>query len=228
MKIIFLGPPGSGKGTYSIRIASQLEIPHISTGDIFRDAVKQGSELGKKVSVYLQKGELVPDEITVEVLKERLGEPDCDKGFILDGYPRTINQAEVLDKIRKIDIVINLLIPDKILIKKMVARRVCEKCGEIYNVADIRETVNGVEFDMPSMLPKNDEKCDRCGGKIIQRKDDTEEVIRERLEVYKNQTEPLIRYYKHKGLIKDVLVNAGPEIMVPKIMEILKEIEGGI
>jgi len=225
MKIIFLGPPGSGKGTYSSRIAPQLGIPHISTGDILRDIVKQGRELGKKVSVYQQKGDLVPDDITIKVLKERISEQDCEKGFILDGYPRNINQAKALDKITDIDVVINLRIADEILIKKLMARRVCKNCGDIYNIADIKETVNGVEYNMPPMLPKNDSECDKCGEELIQRKDDSEEVIRERLGVYKKQTKPLIDYYTKKGLIKDVYVVAGPEIMVPNIMEVLRQIK---
>lgn len=135
MKIMFLGPPGSGKGTYSSRIGYLLSIPHISTGDIFRDAVKQRSALGNKVSEYMKKGELVPDKITIEVLRNRLAQPDCKKGFILDGYPRTIPQAEALDKIVKLDIVFNLRVPEDILVRKLSARRVCKNCGEIYNVA---------------------------------------------------------------------------------------------
>jgi adenylate kinase len=223
MNMIFLGPPGTGKGTYSTRVALQLGIPHISTGDMFRDAIKQGNELGKKVSAYVHKGALVPDHITIEVLGYRINRSDCKNGFVLDGYPRTINQAEALDKVAKIDVVINLVMPDKVLIKKMMARRVCEKCGDTYNIADIQGIVDGIKFNMPPLLPKNDERCDKCGGRLIQRKDDTEEVIKERLNVYKNQTEPLEKYYRDKGLIRDVLVNAGPEVMVPKIMNILKE-----
>ncbi|HKZ45739.1 MAG TPA: adenylate kinase [archaeon] len=224
MKIIFLGAPGTGKGTYSTRISSQLVIPHISTGDIFREAVKQGSELGKKVLGYMSRGELVPDDTTIAVLKERIGKPDCKKGFILDGYPRTIQQADALDKITDVDIVINLNMPDEILIKKIAARRVCKNCGEIYNIADIDETLNGVRYTMPPLLPKNDLKCDKCGGEAVQRKDDGEEVVRERLEVYKRQTKPLIKYYGEKGMLKDVFVTAGPEIMIPKIMKILEEV----
>lgn len=223
MKIIFLGPPGVGKGTYASRIAEKLGIAHVSTGDIFRDAIKQNTDLGKKVLTYVQKGELVPDDITIEVFKDRISKPDCKKGFILDGYPRTLDQAKVLEKITGIDVVVNLTMDDKILIKKSIARRICKSCGEIYNVADIKEVVEGVEYNMPAMLPKNDLICDKCGGELIQREDDTEEIIRERLKVYKKQTKPLIRYYTEKGLVKNVFVTAGPEVMVPKIMEVLKK-----
>lgn len=225
MKIMFLGPPGSGKGTYSSRIGQLMEIPHISTGDIFRDAVKQGSALGKKVSEYMKMGELVPDEITIEVLRNRLTRPDCRKGFILDGYPRTIPQAEALDKIVKLDIVFNLRVHEDVLVRKLSARRVCKNCGEIYNVADIKETVDGVKYDMPPMLPKVSGACDKCGGELIQRKDDTAEVIEERLKVYEAQTKPLIEYYRRRGLLEDIFVNAGPEIMVPAIMAKLKQLK---
>lgn len=225
MKIMFLGPPGSGKGTYSSRIGKLLGIPHISTGDIFRDAVGQGSPLGNKVSEYMKRGELVPDEITIEVLRNRLAQPDCKKGFILDGYPRTIPQAEALDKIVKLDVVFNLRIHEDVLVRKLSARRVCKNCGEIYNVAEIKETVNGVKYDMPPMLPNVPGVCDKCGGELIQRKDDTAEVIEERLKVYDAQTKPLIEYYKRRGLLKDVFVSSGPEIMVPSIMAKLNRLK---
>ena len=222
MKIIFLGPPGSGKGTYSTRLSRLLGIPHISTGDIFREAVKQGTELGKKVNEYLMRGELVPDNITTNVLKERISKPDCEKGFILDGYPRTMPQAKALDEFVEIDLVINLNIHEKILIEKLSARRICVNCGEIYNIADTKETIDGVKYDMPPMLPKTPGVCDKCGGKLIHRKDDRVEVIKTRLKLYRKQSEPLIRSYRKRGLVEDVLVNAGLEKTVPKIMEKLK------
>lgn len=225
MKIMFLGPPGAGKGTYSSRIGRLLDIPHISTGDIFRDAVKQESVLGKRVSEYMKRGELVPDEITIEVLKNRLAQPDCRKGFILDGYPRTIPQAEALDKIVKLDVVFNLRIHEDVLVRKLSARRICKSCGEIYNVAEIKETIDGVKYDMPSMLPKVSGVCDKCGGELVQRKDDTVEVIEERLKVYRAQTEPLIEYYRRRGLLEDIFVNAGPEVMVPIMMAKLKRLK---
>ena len=141
-----MGPPGSGKGTYSSRIAPILGVPHISTGDIFREEVKKGTALGKEVAGYMSRGELVPDEITMKVLKERLSKPDAAKGFILDGFPRTLRQAEELEKITRIDSVILLNIPEEILIEKLTARRVCSNCGAIYNIADIHRTVDGEEY----------------------------------------------------------------------------------
>ncbi|MFH0896668.1 MAG: adenylate kinase [Candidatus Bathyarchaeota archaeon] len=227
MKIIFLGPPGAGKGTYSSRIGRALGIPHISTGDIFREAVKQGNELGRQVSEYMKRGELVPDKVTIDVLKDRINQPDCERGFILDGYPRTITQAEALEKVVKVEIIFNLIIPEEILVKKLSARRVCKVCGENYNVAEIKETVGGVKYDMPPMLPKVSEICDRCGGELIQRRDDTIDVINERLSVYKKQTEPLIKYYRKKSLLSDVYVNAGPDTIVPKMIAKLKCLNSG-
>jgi len=222
MNIIFLGPPGSGKGTYSTRIGRLLGIPHISTGDIFREAVEQGTELGNKVNEYLKKGELVPDDITINVLRERIGMSDCRNGFVLDGYPRTIPQAKTLDELVKIDLVINLKIHEKILVEKLSARRICINCGEIYNIADIKETIDGVKYDMSPMLPKTLGICDKCGGKLVQRKDDSVKVIKARLKIYRKQTEPLIRYYMKRGLVEDIPVNEGPEATVPKIMKKLK------
>jgi len=218
MHIIFLGPPGSGKGTYSSRLSRIIGIPHISTGDMFREAIKQQTELGTKVSEYLKKGELVPDEVTIDVLTQRLNLPDCKKGFILDGYPRTIPQAQALEKITKINIVIDLKIHEAILIKKLTARRVCNTCGEIYNIADIHDTIDDVKYDMPSMSPKKPGICDRCGNELIQRKDDTLDVIEERLKIYKKQTKPLIKYYTDQGLLKEIYVNSSVETTVPKIL----------
>jgi adenylate kinase len=221
-KIIFLGPPGSGKGTYSSYVSWLLDIPHISTGQIFREAIKQNTDLGKTVNEYLQKGVLVPDEVTIRVLKERMSKPDCQKGFILDGYPRTMPQAKSLDEAVDIDVVINLKIHETILIKKLSARRICEKCGDIYNIADIYETVEGVQYDMPSMLPKTPGTCDKCGGKLIQRKDDRVEVIKTRLRLDRERSEPLIRYYRERGLVEDVSVHLGLEKTMPIIIDKVK------
>jgi adenylate kinase len=223
MIIVFLGPPGSGKGTYSTRISAKLDIPHISTGDLFREERRNKTELGSRLAPFMDSGGLVPDELTVSILKERISRPDCRSGLILDGYPRTLAQAEVLEKITKVDVVMNLNLPDKLLIMKLAARRVCKNCGEIYNIADIDETIDGIHYILPPMKPKNDMKCDKCGGELIQRTDDREETVANRLQVYKRQTKPLIDYYTKKGLLKDVFVHAGPEVMVPEIMKILRE-----
>lgn len=217
MNLIFLGPPGVGKGTYASRISPLLGIPHISTGDMFRDEVKRGSDLGKKAQEFMEKGLLVPDEIVFEMLKKRLQQQDARKGFILDGFPRTHPQAELLEKITTIEKVININLREQVLIQKIAARRVCKNCGEIYNIADIREG----EIHLPPLLPKKEGVCD-CGGELYQRDDDKEDVVRERLEVYKKQTQPLIDFYRKQGLVRDFQVTAGPEQMVPKIIELIK------
>lgn len=217
MKFVFLGPPGVGKGTYASRLAPKLGIAHISTGDIFREEAAEGTELGKKINMVMKKGDLVPDRIVIEAIKERVKKDDCKRGFILDGFPRTIEQAEALDKMFKIDMVLNISMPHDILIEKISARRVCRECGDIYNVADIHR--DGI--DMPPMLPKVPGKCDKCGGELYQRPDDKPDVIKERLDNYNEQTKPLISYYKKKGLLHDFQARTGPEKVVPQLMELL-------
>ena len=218
MKLIFLGPPGVGKGTYASRIGPELGIPHISTGDLLRAEIKEKTRLGKKANEYMEEGNLVPDELVIEMLKNRLEKPDAWKGFILDGFPRTIPQAEALDKITKIDRVVNIIQKDQILIDKIAARRLCRKCGNIYNLAHIKDG----KLDMPPILPKVEGKCDKCGNELYQRDDDKEDVVRDRLEVYKKQTAPLIEFYKKRGLIVDIVVKGGPDVVVPEILEAIK------
>jgi len=206
MKMILLGPPGAGKGTYASRLTPILETPHISTGDIVRDEIKAQTELGKTIREYSDKGELVPDEIIIKLLAKTLRKPDYERGFILDGFPRTIKQAEALDKISKIDLVINLNVPDEIIIKRLSNRLTCKKCGTIYNKLTLK--------------PKKDNICDKCGGQLYQREDDKPEVIQERLNVYRKKTEPLIEYYRKKNLLKNVHCNdlmTPPEVIVEKI-----------
>lgn len=219
MKKIFLGPPGSGKGTYSKKLAPFWGIPHISTGDLFREHLKNQTEIGKQVQDFLNSGKLVPDEITIEILKQRIQQPDCKKGFILDGFPRTIPQAEALSKISDIDIVLNLNVPEDVLIEKACARRVCKNCGEIYNLADVDR--DGII--MPGMFPKQKGICDKCRGELIQRKDDNEETIKNRLEVYKKETQPLINFYKNLGVLKEIQIKFSAEKMIPKIISSLSE-----
>ena len=221
MKLIFLGAPGVGKGTYASRIGPALGIPHISTGDIFRENMKKETEVGKIVKPIIERGELVPDGITIRIVEDRIKKDDCKKGFIFDGYPRTISQAESLDGMTKIDAVLNIILQEDILIKKISARRVCRGCGDIYNVADIRRG----ELHMPPMLPKVEGKCDKCGGELYQRKDDNEQTVKERLGEYKKKTQPLIEYYRKKRLLHDVNVVGSPDVMVPKILEMLKSIK---
>ncbi len=219
MRFIFLGPPGSGKGTYSSRAADRLGIAHISTGDLFREEAARGTPLGKKLKKIMDSGELVPDDVTIKVLKSKLSRPEARKGFILDGFPRTIPQAEMLDRETKIDAVINLFLPEDLLAKKIAARRVCRKCGDLYNVVTIKKG----RINMPPMLPKVEGKCDKCGGELYQRDDDREETVKERLVAYRKQTEPLIDYYRKKGILNDVDVIGSPDVMVPIILKVLEK-----
>ena len=218
MKLIFLGPPGVGKGTYASRIGPLMGIPQISTGDLVRGEIKNQTPLGEKIKEYSDKGLLVPDEVITEMLKKRLEEDDAQKGFILDGFPRTLNQAGLLENVAEIDQVINLNLADNVLVQKISARRICRNCGDIYNIADIHEG----DIHMPPVLPKKEGACDKCGGPLYHRDDDKEGVVRERLLVYKKETQPLIDYYREKGILKDFHVNAGPKQMVPKLMELIK------
>ena len=217
VKIVILGPPGAGKGTYASRLTKILGIPHISTGDMVRDEIRRQTDLGRKIKEYSDKGALVPDEIIIRLLSERLKREDCKRGFILDGFPRTISQAEALDRISGVDLVINLNVPDNVIIARLSNRLICSKCGAIYNALTLK--------------PKREGICDRCGGKLYRREDDRPEVIRERLRVYRRQTEPLIEYYAKRGLLRNVSCNdimIPPEVMVEKIIEVIREAEGEI
>ncbi len=195
MVIILLGPPGSGKGTQGLRLAKELGIPEISTGDILRKAIKEKSSLGEKAHEFVSTGRLVPDEIMMGLIEERILEKDCEQGFILDGFPRTVNQAKGLQDILKknsikIDFVLNFNIELSSLIQRLVNRRICTGCGKIYNIL--------------TMPPKTDSICDICGSALYHRNDDREETIRERFNVYKKQTEPVIEFYSGSNLIKEV------------------------
>lgn len=219
MKKIFLGPPGSGKGTYAKRISPIRNIPHISTGDLFRNNIKDQTQIGTRAKEFMDKGLLVPDEIVINMLKERLVQEDCKEGFILDGFPRTIPQAEMLRNISEIDLVLNLVISEDILIEKICSRRVCKDCGDIYNIADIKR--KGII--MPPMNPEQEGICNLCKGELIQRDDDNEEIIKKRLKVYKDQTQPLINLYNTQGILKDIKIIGSPEVMVKIILKALKE-----
>lgn len=196
MRILIMGPPGAGKGTQAARIALSCEIPHISTGDIFRTEIKESSDLGKKIKSYLDTGKLVPDEVTVEVIRKRLLQPDCERGFLLDGFPRTIPQAEALDSILKtigesgLDLVINISVAPQVLLERLTGRRVCGKCGTTFHIL--------------YQPPQEDGTCDRCGGDLYQRSDDTVETVSSRLDVYRRQTAPLLEYYQRRGIIQEV------------------------
>jgi len=209
MNLIFLGPPGVGKGTHAGIAGEELGIPQISTGDLFRAEIKNQTELGKKAKEYIDRGELVPDEITVAMLKERISRPDCERGFILDGFPRTIAQAEALEGITKIDLVVNMVASDETIIDRITNRWTCRKCGAIYNSKTIPPKVEGV--------------CDKCGGELYQREDQKRDVVENRLKVYEKQTAPLIDYYKEKGLLVDVDAEGPKEEVNRRVMETIRE-----
>ncbi|MBS7644640.1 adenylate kinase [Candidatus Bathyarchaeota archaeon] len=214
MILVLLGPPGAGKGTYASRLSQLLSIPHISTGDLVRDEIKADSELGRIIKNYSDKGLLVPDEIITDVLKQRISKPDCDGGFILDGFPRTLRQAELLDEIAPVTAVINIDVPDEVIIERLSNRLICRNCGAIYNAKYLK--------------PKRDMICDECGGPLYRRMDDDPEVIKKRLEVYRSETAPLIHYYEGRGLLRNFRYKnprAPPELAVN---ELLKLVEGSL
>ena len=195
MKIIMLGAPGAGKGTQAKRIAQRYGIPHVSTGDIFRANIKNGTELGMKAKAYMDAGNLVPDEITIGMLLDRIHEADCEKGYVLDGFPRTIPQAESLtaalkERGEKMDYAIDVDVPDENIINRMSGRRACLACGATYHIA--------------YNPPKKEGVCDQCGEPLVLRKDDKPETVKNRLEVYHQQTRPLIDYYKKEGILAQV------------------------
>ena len=195
MHILLMGPPGAGKGTQAANLVKKFSIPHISTGDMFRAAIKEGTELGKKAKACIDAGNLVPDEITIGIVKERLSQEDCKKGFILDGFPRTVDQADALKGILtelglSLKSVLNITVPSADLVDRAVGRRICRSCGATYHVKFSPSKQEGV--------------CDACGGELYQRADDTEETMKNRLSVYEAQTKPLIDYYQAAGLYVEI------------------------
>jgi adenylate kinase len=205
MNIIFLGAPGVGKGTYTSKVKEKYGLPHISTGDIFRENMKNGTPLGKEAKTYIDAGKLVPDEVTINMVKDRLSQSDAKKGYILDGFPRTIPQAEALEKFSKVSVVVNFVADEETIIQRLSGRRICRKCQAIFHVKNIPPKVEGV--------------CDKCKGELYQRDDDKPEAIKHRLKVYQDQTSPLIDYYKKKKLLE--VIEADSE----DISSIVKNVE---
>lgn len=214
MNLVLLGPPGAGKGTQAVKIVEKYGIPQISTGDIFRKNIKEGTPLGIEAKAYMDKGELVPDELVIKIATRRLLEDDCKNGFMLDGFPRTVHQAEELDKFleaheKKIDKVLDIDVPKEELIERLAGRRVCKSCGASYHIKN--------------MIPKKEGVCDGCGGQLYQRSDDTVETVENRIDVYNKQTKPLVDYYIKKGNIEHIDGTTGLQNVFKTIVTILGE-----
>ncbi len=213
MNAVMFGPPGAGKGTYTSRLQQKLGIWTIATGDIFRELLKQDSELGRKIKGFVEKGLLVPDEVVIEVLRQRLSKIPKGKGFILDGFPRTMDQAKELEGLARIDVVLLLDVPDWLIIERLSSRRICRNCGTVYNTRFLKPKIEGV--------------CDKCGGILYQRSDDTPEVIEKRLQVYQEQSKPLLEYFEKKKvpfvISKTTSLDQPPEPVVDKMIEELKK-----
>lgn len=215
MNLVLMGLPGAGKGTQAERIVENYEIPHISTGDMFRAAIKEGTQLGLEAKSYIDKGELVPDEVTIGIVRERLSKADCEKGFLLDGFPRTVAQAEALEQMleglnRKIDYVINIDVDQSILMDRLTGRRICKECGATYHLVFNPPAQEGV--------------CDKCGGELYQRADDNSETVANRLEVNVKQSKPLLDFYETKGYLRNI--NGDQDINV--VFENIRELLGGL
>jgi adenylate kinase len=213
MEMILLGLPGVGKGTQAKKLEATLNIPHIATGDIFREAIKNGTPLGKKAESFIEAGELVPDEVTIGIVEERLGKSDCENGFILDGFPRTIKQAEALNSIlskqnKELDLAIYLTAEKEILIERLSGRRICEDCGATYHIKNDP--------------PKKEGICDECGGKLIQRSDDTKETVEKRIEVNKEKTKKLVDFYRKKGILEEVQSTGGIENVHQRLLKLVE------
>jgi len=210
MRLVLLGPPGAGKGTQAVQIVEKYEVVHISTGDILREAVKQKTDLGRVAEACMSKGELVPDEVVIGIVAQRLQNPDCRNGFLLDGFPRTVNQAEALDKVldehkMHLNAVINLEIDEEEVVERLSSRRVCSKCAAIY-------TAGGVQVA---------DVCGVCGGGVVTRSDDEPDAIRRRLQVFKSQTEPLVKYYSDKGILKPIKATGSVQEVFSRIVRAL-------
>ncbi|MEM0026918.1 MAG: adenylate kinase [Ignisphaera sp.] len=209
MRLVFIGPPGIGKGTYAKMLNQKYGIPHISTGDIFREEIAKETELGLKIKQYVEKGLLVPDEVVIEVVKSVLQRPECRRGFILDGFPRTIKQAEALDQITTIDVAFLFEAPVEVIVERVSGRLVCPNCGAIYHIKWRPPKVPGV--------------CDVCGHQLVRRKDDEPEVVRTRYQVYRQTFEPVIQYYRKKGILAEIDASRNAEEVIADIEHVLRE-----
>ncbi len=210
MRLMMLGPPGAGKGTIAKKLVSKYDIPQLSTGDLLRAAVAEKTELGTKAKTYMDAGDLVPDDIVIGLIEERLKQNDCQKGFILDGFPRTTAQAEALSQKTELQAVINLKVSDEEVVSRLSGRRTCKECGAIYHIKNIPPKVEG--------------KCDRCGGALFQRDDDQEEAIKNRLATYRKQTFPLIEYYEKKGVLHNINGEAGVDNVTQEAIGIIEKL----
>lgn len=215
MNVVLIGPPGAGKGTQAADIVKEYGIPHIATGDMFREAVAKGTELGKKAKEYMNAGQLVPDEVTIGIVRERLSQDDCKKGFLLDGFPRTLVQAQALDELlgamgKKVEVVLNIQVPFEVLVERMTGRLLCKTCNSVYH-----RVYNP---------PKQVGVCDRCGGALTQRDDDREETAKKRLTVYMEETDPVLGYYAEKGVLKNIDGNKSMDEVKRQIKEVLENL----
>ncbi len=210
MNIVLLGSPGIGKGTYAEILSEKYNIPHISTGQLFREEMNKKTELGKRVDDYVNHGELVPDQITIKLVKERLKKKDCKNGFLLDGFPRTIQQAKALGKITKIDKVLNFVALEEVIVDRLSGRRTCRECGAIYHIRNVPPKVEGL--------------CDKCGGELYQREDETSEAVRMRMKEYNKKTKPLVDYYEKE----DLLVNVDANHPIEEVDKIISQCDEAI
>lgn len=215
MNVLLMGPPGAGKGTQADLIKDRYPIPHISTGDMFREAVSTGTELGKEAKKYMDSGKLVPDEVTIGIVQERLAQDDCKEGFLLDGFPRTVKQAEALDQVlaklgKKVEAAINITVPEDILYERMSGRISCKDCKTVYHL----------KFNPPAKAGI----CDKCGGELIQRSDDQGDTVKRRLEVYAEQTNPLIEYYEKQGVLYDIDGNRDSQAVFADIVKVMESL----
>ncbi|MCK5879041.1 MAG: adenylate kinase [Holophagae bacterium] len=207
-KVVFLGAPGTGKGTQARKLSKKYGLPHVSTGDILRNAVKMGTEMGLKAKAVMDRGDLIPDDVILGIIKNRLLKPDCANGFLLDGFPRTLGQAEGFDRLDSVNCAIQIDVPDDVLVKRLVSRRTCPSCGTMYHLGYHPPEVAGV--------------CDKCGSTLVQREDDREDVVKSRFRVYVDKTAPLIGYYREKSVLHNVDGNRNVKLVFSDIVQIVE------